>query len=99
MVGLARASGRSLIGKHAIVLVYIQAKRVPMMLAVPFFAMLDTMPEDFVRLNSGEINFLIASLQYLDQGKQKYLESHCNVKAEALYAKLFNSWHALSIHD
>ena len=65
----------------------------------PCYDMLGMMPEDFVRLNTGELNFLIGSLQYLDQGKQKYLESHCNIEAEALYAKLFNSWQALSLYE
>lgn len=57
------------------------------------------MTEDFVRLNTGELNFIIASMQYLDEDKQKYLENHCNVNAADLHAKLFQQWHALSIHD
>lgn len=67
--------------------------------AEPCYAMQDTMPEDCVRLSSGELNFLIGSIQYLEQSRQKYLESHCKIEAQALYAKLFNSWQALSFYD
>lgn len=70
-----------------------------MIVAVPCSATLDMMPEDCVRLSAGELNFLIGSLQYLEQSKQKYLESHCKIEAQALYAKLFHSWQALSLYD
>lgn len=61
--------------------------------------MLDTMPEDFVRLNSGELNYLISALQYLSQNHQNYLEEHTKVDSSALYVKLFDAWEALETND
>ena len=69
------------------------------MLAVPFSAMLDTMPEDFVRLNSEELNYLIGALTYLTQNKQLYLEQHTQINGSELYAKLFDAWEALEPND
>jgi len=61
--------------------------------------MLGTMPEDFVRLNSGEINYLIGALTYLTQNKQLYLEQHTKIDGTELYAKLFDAWEALDSND
>ena len=67
----------------------------PMSAAVPSSVMLDTMPEDFVRLSSGELNYLIGALTYLTQNKQLYLEQHTHINGTELYAKLFAAWEAL----
>jgi hypothetical protein len=66
-----------------------------MMPVVSFFVMLDTMPEDFVRLNSGELNYLIGALTYLNEVVQLHLENHTKVDGTELYAKLFAAWEAL----
>jgi hypothetical protein len=65
----------------------------------PCSATLDTMPEDFVRLNSGELNYLIGALTYLTQNKQLYLEQHTHINGSELYAKLFDAWEALEPND
>lgn len=65
----------------------------------PCFAMLDTMPEDFVRLNSGELSYLVSALQYLNQHIQVHLENHTKIDGNELYAKLFAAWEALEPHD
>jgi hypothetical protein len=70
-----------------------------MIAAEPCSAMLDTMPEDFVRLNTGELDFLLGALQYLPQNHQNYLEEYTKVDSSALYAKLFDSWKALETND
>ena len=70
-----------------------------MMPAELFFVMLDTMPEDFVRLNSGELNYLISALQYLSTSTQAYFEEHTKIDGTELYAKLFDAWEALETND
>jgi hypothetical protein len=67
----------------------------PMMPAEPCSAMLDTMSEDFVRLSSGELNYLVAALQYINKNIQVHLENHTKVDGTELYAKLFAAWEAL----
>jgi hypothetical protein len=67
----------------------------PMTADVPCSAMLDTMPEDCVRLNSGELNYLVAALQYLNKNIQDHLENHTKIDGTELYAKLFTAWEAL----
>jgi hypothetical protein len=71
----------------------------PMMPAEPCSAMLATMPEDFVRLNSGELSYLVAALQYLNQHIQVHLENHTKIDGDELYAKLFAAWEALEAND
>lgn len=66
---------------------------------VSFFGMLVTMPEDFVCLNSGELNYLIGALTYLTQSHQDHLETHCHINSSELYAKLFDAWEALETND
>ena len=61
----------------------------------PCFATLAMMPEDFVRLNSGELNYLVSALQYLNQNIQVHLENHTKIDGNELYAKLFTAWEAL----
>jgi len=70
-----------------------------MMLAVLFFAMLDTMPKDFVRLNSGELNYLISAITYLNEIVKLHIENHTQVDGNELYAKLFDAWEALETND
>jgi hypothetical protein len=74
-------------------------KRVHMKPAVSFFVMPDTMPEDFVRLNSGELNYLIGAITYITQPHQDHLETHCHINSTELYAKLFDAWAALETND
>lgn len=62
-------------------------------------ATLDSMPEDFVRLSSGELNYLISALQYLSSHTQAYFEEHTKVDSAKLYAKLFDAWEALDDSD
>jgi hypothetical protein len=57
------------------------------------------MPEDFVRLNSGELNYLVAALQYLDKHIQVHLENHTKIDGNELYVKLFAAWEALETND
>jgi len=67
----------------------------PMIADVPCSATLDTMPEDFVRLSSGELNYLVCALQYINKNIQVHLENHTKVDGTELYAKLFDAWEAL----
>ena len=71
----------------------------PTIAVVPCSKTLDTMPEDFVRLNSGELNYLVAALQYLNKNIQVHLENHTKVDGTELYAKLFAAWEALETND
>jgi len=57
------------------------------------------MPEDFVRLSSEELNYLIGAVTYLKQSHQDYLENHTQVDGNELYAKLFDAWKALETND
>jgi hypothetical protein len=57
------------------------------------------MPEDFVRLNSGELNYLVSALQYLNKNIQVHLENHTKIDGTELYAKLFAAWEALEPND
>jgi hypothetical protein len=61
--------------------------------------MLDTMPEASVPLNSGELNFLIGAITYLNEIVQLHLENHTQVDGNELYAKLFDAWEALETND
>jgi len=65
----------------------------------PCSVTLAMMPEDFVRLNSGELNYLISALQYLNKHIQVHLENHTKIDGNELYAKLFDAWKALDKHD
>ena len=67
----------------------------PMTADVPCSATPDMMPEDFVRLNSGELNYLVCALQYINKNIQVHLENHTKVDGTELYAKLFAAWEAL----
>jgi hypothetical protein len=67
--------------------------------AVLFFVMPDTMPEDFVRLNSGELNYLISAITYLNEIVKLHIENHTQVDGNELYAKLFDAWEALETND
>jgi hypothetical protein len=57
------------------------------------------MTEDFVKLNSGELNYLISALQYINKNIQIHLENHTKVDGTELYAKLFAAWEALDSND
>lgn len=70
-----------------------------MIVAVPFFVRRVMMPEDFVRLNSEELNYLIGALAYLTQSHQDHLETHTQINGNELYAKLFDAWKALETND
>ena len=70
-----------------------------MIVAVPFFVRQVMMPEDFVRLSSEELNYLIGAVTYLKQSHQDYLENHTQVDGNELYAKLFDAWKALETND
>jgi hypothetical protein len=55
--------------------------------------------ENFMRLSSGELNYLVAALQYLNKHIQVHLENHTQVNGDELYAKLFTAWEALESND
>lgn len=57
------------------------------------------MNEDFVRLNSEELNYLVSALQYLSQNHRNYLEESTKVDFSTLYDKLFDAWEALEPND
>lgn len=57
------------------------------------------MNEDFVRLSSEELNYLISALQYLSQNHRNYLEEYTKVDFSTLYDKLFDAWEALELND
>ena len=70
-----------------------------MIVAGPFFVRQVMMPEDFVRLSSEELNYLIGAITYITQPHQDHLETHCNINSTELYAKLFDAWEALETND
>jgi hypothetical protein len=70
-----------------------------MIVVGPCFVTLDMMPEDCVRLSSGELNYLVAALQYLNKHIQVHLENHTKIDGDQLYAKLFTAWETLEQHD
>jgi hypothetical protein len=55
--------------------------------------------ENFMRLSSGELNYLVAALQYLNKHIQVHLENHTQVDGNELYVKLFTAWEALDQND
>ena len=63
----------------------------PMSVAVPCSVTLDTMPEDFIRLNVNEIAILMSAMQLLND------EEECEISKQfgsvyLLYLKLYDAW-------